>query len=58
MDNLRKNNKKIHDLAQYFNFFQYLDTKTTEWVAPKQVGKSNINRNFEERQVEHEIVKL
>jgi hypothetical protein len=33
MDNLRKN-KKNHNIAQYFDFFQYLDTNATEWVAP------------------------
>jgi len=30
MCNLQKNNKKNHDIAQYFDFFQYLDTNATE----------------------------
>lgn len=36
MGNLRKNDKKIHHLAQYFDFFQYLDTNATEWVASRE----------------------
>jgi hypothetical protein len=30
MNNLRKNNKKNYGIAQYFGFFQYLDTSTDE----------------------------
>jgi hypothetical protein len=29
MNNLRKNNKKIYHIAQYSDFFQYLDTNAT-----------------------------